>query len=73
MKKNTWKRHAALALVGAMAVGSLNMDAGSKSASSDNTQTTREKPPEELLLMEKRNWSLHFRPTVSLRTMITTT
>ena len=39
MKKNTWKRHAALALVGAMAVGSL-YGCGSKSASSDNTQTT---------------------------------
>ncbi len=43
MKKNTWKRHAALALVGAMAVGSL-YGCGSKSASSDNTQTTAEKP-----------------------------
>ena len=39
MKKNTWKRHAALALAGAMAVGSL-YGCGSKSASSDNTQTT---------------------------------
>ena len=39
MKKNTWKRHAALALVGAMAVGSL-YGCGSKSASTDTTQTT---------------------------------
>ena len=39
MKKNVWKRHAALALIGTMAIGSL-YGCGNKSTTSDPTQAT---------------------------------
>lgn len=41
MKKNTWKRSAALALIGTMAIGSL-YGCGNKSTTSDPTQATTE-------------------------------
>ena len=39
MKKNVWKRHAALTLIGTMAIGSL-YGCGNKSTTSDPTQAT---------------------------------
>ena len=54
MKKNVWKRHAALALIGTMAIGSL-YGCGNKSTTSDPTQATTGIVPTELAPTEKKS------------------